>query len=163
MGFADGVLTALLLASGRLVGSRIVDASLAIRVALGALATSGFVFFVGRYAELRGQLVHAERQLNLTTRGRLATTRLGRAVQREALGDAAISGASCFVGALLPLSLSATVPGTPLLAVTVPLVMLGFMGLLLGKALGGSPVIWALSLIVGGIGMTALGWKLDLV
>ena len=114
MGLADGILSALLLASGRLLGSdRGVDASLALRVAAGALATSGFVFYVGRYAELRGRLMHAERQLNLTSRGRLATTHLGRAVLFEALGDAAVSGASCFAGALLPLSLSAALPSTP--------------------------------------------------
>jgi VIT1/CCC1 family predicted Fe2+/Mn2+ transporter len=164
MGLADGILTALLLASGRLLGgTRRVDSSLAIRVAISALATSGFVFYVGRYAELRGRLIHAERQLNLTTRGRLATTRLGRAVLLEALADAAVSGTACFAGALLPLSLAAAVPSAPQLSVLVPIGMLGLMGLVLAKALGGFPAVWVAGLVLGGCGMTALGWKLDLV
>jgi VIT1/CCC1 family predicted Fe2+/Mn2+ transporter len=164
MGLADGILTALLLASGRLLaGGHGVDGSLAMKVAIYALATSGFVFFVGRYAELRGRLIHAERQLNLTSRGHLATTRLGRAVLRDALGDAAASGASCFAGALLPLSLSAELPSAPLLAVLVPIGMLGVMGFVLAKSLGGSPLHWIAGLVVGGGVMTALGWKLDLM
>ena len=164
MGLADGILTALLLASGRLLAEgRGVDCSLASKVAIYALATNGFVFFVGRYAELRGRLIHAERQLNLTSRGHFATTRLGRAALRDAVRDTTASGASCFAGALLPLALSAGLPSLPLLAVLVPISMLGVMGFVLAKVLGGWPVLWAAGLLVGGIGMTALGWQLDLV
>lgn len=164
MGLADGILTALLLASGRILdGGRGVDASLAMRVAISALATSGFVFYVGRYSELRGRLIHAERQLNLAARGHLATTRLGHAVLVEAGRDAAVSGGACFGGALVPLSLAAGLPSWPLAAVLVPLGMLAAMGLVLGRMLGGSPAAWATALVVGGAAMTALGWELHLV
>jgi len=37
------------------------------------------------------------------------------------------------------------------------------MGFVLAKVLGGFRVVWAAGLLAGGVGMTVLGWKLDLV
>ena len=52
MGFVDGVLTALLLASGRIFDKGIeMTVPMALRIATGALATAGFVFYIGRYTE----------------------------------------------------------------------------------------------------------------
>jgi len=49
-------------------------------------ALSGaFVFFIAEYARVRDELVHAERQLNLTSHGRFAASRLGQTVFRETL------------------------------------------------------------------------------
>ncbi len=59
-------------------GESIFDFNLAIRVATAALVSGGFVFFVAKYAELRGQLIQAEKELNLTSHGKLATTTLGK-------------------------------------------------------------------------------------
>jgi VIT1/CCC1 family predicted Fe2+/Mn2+ transporter len=164
MGVADGVLTALLLASGRLLGpGEIVDGSLAVRVALGAMATGAFVFYVGRYADLRSRLIRAERQLNLASRGKLATTHLGRAVLGEAVRESAVSGASSFAGALVPLLLGAVTRAVPAVAVGVPIAILAAMGLVLARVVAGSPLVWAGGLVAGGIAMAALGWKLHLV
>jgi hypothetical protein len=128
MGLADGMLTALLLASGRLLGrGDPIDGGLALRVAVGAMATGAFIFYVGRYAELRGTLIRAEQQLNLTSRGKLATTRLGRAVLHEAVRDSAVSGVSSFAGALLALLLAVGLPSAPALARMIPVGMLAAM------------------------------------
>jgi len=164
MGLADGILTALLLASGRLLGrGDPMDGGLAFRVAVGAMATGAFIFYVGRYAELRGSLIQAERQLNLASRGKLATTRLGRAVLVEAARDSAVSGLSSFAGALLPLPLAVGVPSAPAVAVVLPLAMLAVMGAVLARVVAGSPAVWAGGLVVGGAAMAALGWELNLV
>jgi len=164
MGLSDGILTALLLASGRLLGrGDPMNAGLALRVAVGTMATGAFIFYVGRYAELRGTLIRAERQLNLTSRGKLATTRLGRVVLVEAVGDSTVSGVSSFVGALLPLLLAVGVPSVPPVAVAASIVMLAAMGAVLARVVAGSTTAWAGGLVVGGMAMAALGWKLNLV
>lgn len=164
MGLVDGILTALLLATGRLLGrGEPVNLSLAIRVAIGALATSGFIFYIGRYAGLRGRLVRAERELNLVRRGRLATTQLGRAVLLEAISDAVISGTFSFAGALLPLVLAVALPANPLISIVIPIALLGMMGFVLGKAVSGSSVLWAICLLFGGGVIAILGYALRLV
>lgn len=164
MGFIDGVLTAMLLAAGRVLGRGVpMDFSVALRVATGALATAGLIFYIGKYAELRTQLVRAEAQLNLMKRGKLATTHLGRRVLFDAIREAVLSGLFSFVSALLPLTLAAAFPWLPLLSITISLIGLGMMGVVLGIAVRGSPVVWALNLIIGGVLMTAIGFWLHLV
>jgi hypothetical protein len=164
MGLADGILTALLLASGRLLGrGEPMTGGLAVRVAVGAMATGAFIFYVGRYAELRGMLIRAERRLNLTSRGRLATTRLGRAVLVEALEDSAVSGIASFGGAMLRLLLAVGAPSVPALAIIASVAMLAVMGAALARVVAGSMPRWVGGLAAGGAAMVALGWELNLV
>jgi len=164
MGFVDGILTAMLLAAGRILRDEIpMTFPLALRIATGALATAGFVFYIGRYSELRSQLVRSEAQLNLTHKGKLATTHLGRKILYDAIREASLSGFSSFISALLPLTLAAIFPSVPLLSIIVSLLILGIMGRVIGKAVRGSPDIWAINLIAGGILMTVVGFWLHLV
>lgn len=164
MGLVDGILTAMLLAARKILGyGTPVDSATALKVALYAFATAGFVFYIGRYAELRSQLVHAAAQLNLRKRGRLATTHLGRMVLHEAVGEAFVSGGCSFISALLPLSLAAAFPSAPLFSVIISLLMLGLLGYLLGRAVRGSSVSWSISLVLGGLLMTGLGFSLHIM
>jgi|GEM_PF-429765 len=164
IGFVDGILTAMLLSTGRILGRGMpMNFSVALRVATGALVTAGFVFYIGRYAELRAQLVRSEAHLNLTQRGKLATTHLGRRVMLDAIREAILSGISSFISAFLPLILASVFPFIPLFSVIISLLTLGTMGIVLGKAVRGSLVVWAINLIGGGILMTAVGFWLHLV
>lgn len=111
LGLSDGVLTALTLATGSLVdGDRHIAMNMALRISASAFATGAFVFFVARYSQLRAQLVVAERQLNLTSHGRLASSKLGRTILREAIVAATLSSVSSFVGAMIPLLVAAPGP-----------------------------------------------------
>jgi hypothetical protein len=66
MGLVDGILTAMLLAAQRIISHEMpVDFASALKIAIFSLITSGFVFYIGRYAQFRAQLVHAAAQLNL--------------------------------------------------------------------------------------------------
>jgi VIT1/CCC1 family predicted Fe2+/Mn2+ transporter len=164
MGLVDGILTAMLLAAQKILGyGTPVDFGTALKVAIYALATAGFVFYIGRYAELRTQLVRAAAQLNLKKRGKLATTHLGRVVLHEAIGDAFVSGVCSFVSALLPLSLAAAFPYAPWLSVFVSLFLLGLLGAVLGKAVKGSSMSWSIGLVLGGLLMTVLGFCLHII
>jgi len=164
LGFTDGSLTALTLASGKLLGGHgAITVDLALRVALAAAASGAFVFFVARYSQLRGQLVHSERVLSLSARGSIAKTRLGRAVLAEAARDAGITTAASFPGALVPLAASALLPGPAWLGIAVSLALLGLMGLGLARALSGNPVRWALGLVAGALVLTLLGAQLQVV
>lgn len=164
-GLIDGILNALALAAGRLVhtGGEGATLSLAMRVSIAAGATTIFVFFVAHYAQLRLELVRHERELNFTEHGRLAATRLGRRVLLESLYKAMIASVFSLAGALFPLVLCTVLPTPAWLGLATTIIALGGLGALLARTFYGSPVIWSVGLLLGGIVLTFIGMKLDLV
>ena len=150
LGFCDGILTALVLAANRIMDAvQPMTLSLAFRIAAVALFSGAFVFFVARYAELRGELIRAERQLNLTSHGRLAAGALGLAVRKEAMLAAGASSSTAFCGALVPLLAAALVPNCRWTSIITALVVLASMGIGLSRALHGSPIRWLTGLVIG--------------
>jgi predicted membrane protein (TIGR00267 family) len=164
LGLTDGIMTALTLASGRLVQKGPpIPISLAFRIAVGALLSGAFVFFVARYAELRGQLIRAERQLNLLNHGKLATTALGRNVLLDAGLAALASCIAAFFGALFPLITSILIPAHGLFSISGALVALAILGSVLARVVYGSVLRWSLILVLGGIVLAAIGSYLRIV
>lgn len=162
-GLSDGILTALTLGAGHLrPGSEPMEPGLALRVAVAAALSGAFIFFVAHYAEQRGELAEAERQLNLTSHGPLATSNLGRAALYEAMGQSAIASGCTFCGALLPLLLSAWLPRPRWLGAAVALAALCLLGYFLARAVYGHPARWMASLVAGGVALAALGAWLDI-
>ncbi|WP_044370447.1 hypothetical protein [Streptomyces noursei] len=164
LGLADGILNALTLATARILGAHGegLDMSLSLRVATAALVTAVFTVYVAKYAVLRGQLVRAGHQLNLTSRGRLATTRLGRSALRQALLAASAAGISSFVGATIPLTAGAVLPGPSWLAIALAIALLAVLGLGLAAVVAGSAMRWACILAVGGVIIAAIGQELHI-
>lgn len=164
LGLADGILTAVTLAAGELTeNDPVMTLNRALRIAVGALVSGVFVFYVAQYSQLRGELVHAERQLNLLSHGRLASTRLGQSVQMEAIWTAVISSSASFVGALIPLLTGVLFPSWRWVAIASAVISLGFLGLALARVVHGSYLRWCLSLVVGGILLSAIGIELHIV
>jgi predicted membrane protein (TIGR00267 family) len=162
-GLSDGMLTALTLGAGHMLpASTPVSPGLALRVACAAALSGAFVFFVAHYAERRGELVEAERQLNLTSHGQLATSRLGRAVMREAAIQAAIASGCTFCGALLPLVVGTWIQQPRWLGAVVALAALCLLGYFLARTVYGSPFRWMTGLVLGGVALTLMGAWLDI-
>ena len=163
-GLIDGILTALTLASGKLFhqGNGI-SLTLVAKVGAVGACTTIFVFFVAHYVELRAELVRSERELNLLSHGRLATTRLGRTVFYEAFFGAIVASACSFLGAVIPLLFSLLLPGLPLLGLALTIVLLGALGALLAWSTFGSPIVWSIAMMTGGIVLTIIGVQLDIV
>jgi predicted membrane protein (TIGR00267 family) len=163
LGLSDGILNALVLASGALLRAReAVTVLLGVRVGVAALATAAFAVYVAKYADLRGQLARASRQLNLASRGYLAATQLGRHAAREAFLAMVIASAASFVGALLPLAAGALLPGPPWLPVAIAVAALAGLGGALGRVVGGNPARWAIVLTVGGIAVAIVGVQIHI-
>lgn len=163
-GICDGIQTALILAAGRVLDSASqMSASLVLRVAAVGGVSSLFVFFVGHYAFLRAQLTDAERQLNLTSGGRLASSKLGRAVLLDAAQGALLASVCSFCGALLPLVVGVAVPGFRWMAIAVSIFALTVLGVFLARAVHSSPFRWAAGLLISGALLTYLGIKLNII
>jgi VIT1/CCC1 family predicted Fe2+/Mn2+ transporter len=121
------------------------------------------VFCTAEYARLRGELVEAERQLNLTSHGRLAAGHLGRAIRRETIGSAARSSLANLVGAFFPLLTGAVFPRAAWLALAVAVIALALLGGALAYSIHGNLVGWALALAISGVLLALLGAELDVV
>lgn len=161
-GLVDGILNALTLAAGRLLKGGGADLMLIVRVGTATALTTVFVFFMAHYAEERAELSRAEQQLNLTSHGKLATSRLGRRALLEALGGALIAAACGLAGAMLSLLLCIWFPQPRWLGLAGDLVLLGLLGALLAKSFHGSALFWAAALIVGGAALTWAGVVIDI-
>ena len=164
LGFSDGILTALILAAGLLTeGKKTVTPGIAVRIATGALISGAFVFFVAHYAELRRELIRAERELSLMSHGKLAASHLGRAVLGEAIFSALISSVAAFLGALVPLGLAALVPAYRWVSIIAALVTLALLGIGLARAVHGSVLRWSIGLAAGGGVLCIIGTYLKIV
>jgi len=162
-GFVDGILNALTLASGRLLGSSDAPtATLALRVGAATAATTLFVFFVAHYAERRSELVHAEKELSLLSHGQLARTALGRRALKDAFAAAGLAAACGLAGAMVPLLLCLLVPAPRWLGVTLTIALLGVLGAVLARSFHGDAKVWALALVLGGVALTWLGLRLQI-
>lgn len=163
-GLTDGILTALTLGAGRLMdASTPVSVSLAFRVAGAASISGAFVFFVAHYADLRGELIEAERQLNLMAHGRLATTRLGEAVFREAFLQAIVASVCTFVGALLPMLIGTWHALPRYTSTAASMIALSVLGILLARVTAGRPWRWAGGLAIMGLALAGVGTVLQIV
>ncbi|WHX15962.1 DUF211 domain-containing protein [Streptomyces malaysiensis subsp. malaysiensis] len=146
------------LAAASLVGSGApVSYSLAFRVGLVALTTAAFAVFVADYADRRAYLMRASRQLNLTARGQLATTHLGRLAVARSLLATAIACTASFTGAMLPLLAGAALPGLSWIVVVLAVLALTVLGAALGHLFASSRIRWAATLGCGGVAVTWIG------
>ncbi len=164
LGLSDGILAALTLAAGRLLEEGApLGLSLAVRLAAASFASGAFVFFVSHYGELRLSLIRAERQLNLTTHGKLAASHLGHKVLWESIRAAATSSLFCFAGALVPLLAGVFVSRPTWIPLAVALAALGLLGAGIARVIRGRTVRWVLGLLTAGVVLTAVGAVLRIV
>lgn len=161
-GLVDGILNALTLAAGRMLKGTPADVGLAMRVGAAAGATTIFVFFMAHYAELRAELSRSERQLNLTSHGKLATSRLGLRALRESCSGATLAAACGITGSIVSLLLCVIMPEPRWLGPLCDIGLLGVLGLCLARSVHGSPWVWAPSIILGGLVLTWIGIAIDI-
>jgi VIT1/CCC1 family predicted Fe2+/Mn2+ transporter len=165
LGFTDGVLTALVLASGTISGSvhGWPGVLLAIKVGVFAFTSGFFVYFVSRFFELRHKLLEVGRQLSVTDRRALLSTSLGRTATLDSAIGAVTASCCSFLGGAFPLTIAALVPEIGAMGLLTALAILGIMGLALGRMTMGSPLVWAAGMVVGGGVVAAIGAQLRLL
>lgn len=164
LGVTDGVLTSLTLAAGRMIHPQNrLSGSIAVRVAIASALAGGIVFFTAEVARRNYELVHAERQLNLISRGYLATTRLGHFVLVESLEAAVIVMASNFLGALAPLLAGSIFKQYAWMPIGLAIILLGALGVSIAQVTHRGRILWATSLMVVGTTLALLGIWLHIV
>jgi VIT1/CCC1 family predicted Fe2+/Mn2+ transporter len=163
LGLVDGVLTSLTLSSGRIVLGEGVSGSLAFRIAGLTALSSAFVYFVAEYTSLRQSLIRAEKQLNITTPGKFATTALAQGVLVQASAETGIAIVCGFLGALIPLLVNVIFPGAGLVSIVVALCCLGLLGMFIARSIHASVIAWAGGLLACGVALSVIGAELRFV
>jgi hypothetical protein len=159
----DGILTALTLASGKLIYStQGTSISFSLRVGAATALTTLFVFFVAHYAQMRADIHRAERELNLKSHGKLAAGALGRRAVRESLLGSGLAAVCGLVGAMVPLLLCDALAKEPWLGLMISVGLLGLLGVALARSFQGTAIIWALTLMAGGCLLTWIGLQLNI-
>ncbi|WP_454887886.1 hypothetical protein [Sphingomonas oryzagri] len=161
-GLVDGILNALTLAAGRMLNGSGADLMLAARVGTATGLTTIFVFFMAHYAELRAEIARSERQLNLTSHGKLATSKLGQRAVRESIAGACLAAVCGVAGALLSLLFCIWFPHPRWIGPTGDILLLGILGIFLARSVHGSPFIWAPAIMLGGVALTFIGVEIDI-
>ena len=162
-GLIDGILNALILSARVLVDKSHLNAAFIGRVSAVAGLTTIVVFFIAHYAETRAELVRAEKQLNLTSHGYLAASRLGTLALVSSIKGAVIAAVCSTLGATVPLVLSLILVGPEALSISANLVLLAVLGAALAKSFHGSVAFWAITVAVVGAIFTWAGVALNLV
>lgn len=164
LGLSDGILNSLILAAGAIFkGTGGLSISISLRVAAVASLPALFTVFISNYANMRADLSRAERELNITKSGRLASSTIGKRLTHDAAADALQAAVASFIGALLPLIIALLLPNDPWVVVGITLFMLGLLGALLARIVANKPVMWFIVSVVGGAAIVAIGVKLNIV
>lgn len=162
LGFSDGILNALILASTALLKGHDITVSLAMKVGCVAFVTAIVTMFVADYAERRVNLSRSSQQLNLTAKGHLAATQLGRRVRREAAQSGLVASVSSFVGASVPLVVAGAMPSASWIGLVVAVILLGVLGAVLAVTMDGRWQWWTIGLVLAGAVVAAIGAQLDI-
>ncbi|AOV95789.1 hypothetical protein A9798_01720 [Edwardsiella hoshinae] len=135
-GAVSGTMSAALLAIGTLwAGAAPLARPMLLTIGAVSVLSSAFAFLLSHYAGLRDDLLHAERQLNLTASGRLASGILGRKIWRQAWHATlytALAYVFCFS---LPFLAAWPFPQVCWLPAAITLLLIVVMALLLARVM----------------------------
>ncbi len=164
IGITDGMITTLLFTAGEMLhGKENINLSLVIRLAIGVAFPNMFTFFVAEYTGLRQDLIHASRELNISSPMRLINSRLGKIILRKAIILTLIGTISGFIGAVLPLLISTAIPNISWLPIAISISILGIFGVILSIYIHGKPIRWFVAMVFVGILFTITGSMLHIV
>lgn len=165
LGLIDGILTVLALATGHVLkhGETPITLSLSLKVAFATAVSGACIYFFSEYSRQRHRLIHAEKQLNLATHGRLATTHIGRQILRETLWGVLVSSIFNFAGGMLPFSTAMIFPQAQWVAIVIALLMLVLLGIGIASLVYGNALAWSVSLVLAGAFVAFIGYKLNVV
>lgn len=164
LGLSEGIITVLAFIAKKLVNStHVVTLGFALRLSLAAFITTGFVYYVSQYVDLRRQLLHAERELNLTSSGKLAMTNLGRQIIIESCITSFIASMAAFIGALIPTLIAISLQQYKWSSIFSSIMTLGILGLMLSRLVNGNKLAWVMTLTISGLLITYIGMQLNIV
>jgi VIT1/CCC1 family predicted Fe2+/Mn2+ transporter len=163
IGLSDGIITALILASGGILGKSNIDLFEAFRISFGSAFAGAFSYFIAQYAGLNEELHRTALQLNLKSTDYLLKGHLGIQIFIESLLGAFIAAFFGFLGALIPLSSSLIIRSNIEIPLLLSYTSLAVLGLFISKTTAGRSRFWVIVMVIVGIIVTVAGYELKLI
>lgn len=165
LGLIDGILSVLTLATGKVLDKmgEGFSLNLALRVAFVTAISGCFVYFISEYSKQRNSLIKAEKELNLARHGKFVTSNLGKQILKETFIGVLVSGSFSFFGAFIPISGAVFFPKYSWLSIIIALLILAALGFSVARLVYGNSVRWVLALVVTGIAVSFIGYKLHII
>jgi predicted membrane protein (TIGR00267 family) len=165
LGLIEGILTVLTLATGRVLDKKgeVFSLGLALRIAFVTAICGGVVYFYSEYTKQRHTLIKFEKELNLSYHGKLVKSNLGKQILKETIIGSSFSGFFSFSGAFLPISGAVFFPQYSWIPVIIALLILAALGLNVAKLVYGNSISWVLALLLTGITVSFIGYKLHVI
>jgi len=163
IGLSDGIITALILASGGIIGKSSIDLYLAFKISFGSAFAGTFSYFIAQYAGLNEELHRTAVQLNLKSTDYLLKGHLGTEIFVESLIGAFIAALFGFLGALIPLSSSLIIKNNIFIPLSLSYISLAILGLFISKTTAGRAGFWISVMVIVGIIVTIAGYYLKLI
>lgn len=164
LGLIDGILTVLALATGHVLQSgSTLSLTLALKVAFATSLSGACIYFFSEYSRQRQTLIHSEQELNLASHGKLATTQLGKQILQETAVGMLISSIFNFLGVMIPLSVAVMFPKIQWIAILIAIMMLVILGILIARLVFGNAWLWVSALVIAGLIVSFVGYKLHVV
>jgi VIT1/CCC1 family predicted Fe2+/Mn2+ transporter len=163
IGLSDGIITALILASGGILIRGSIDLFEAFKISFGSAFAGAFSYFIAQYAGLNEELHRTALQLNLKSTDYLLRGHLGIEIFSESLVGALIAALFGFLGALIPLSSSLIIKGNIVIPLSISYFSLAVLGLFISKTTAGRARFWVIVMVIVGIIVTVAGYELKLI
>ncbi|KJE49940.1 MULTISPECIES: hypothetical protein [Acidiplasma] len=163
IGLSDGIITALILASGGILAHNGISIFLAFKISFGSAFAGTFSYFIAQYAGLNEELHRTALQLNLRSTSYLLKGKLGDRIFLESIAGSLMAALCGFAGALIPLLSSLIIKNNIIIPLAFSYISLGVLGLFISKTTAGSAKLWVLIMILIGIIVTVAGFYLKLI
>ncbi|MEM0139136.1 MAG: hypothetical protein QXZ44_00775 [Ferroplasma sp.] len=163
IGLSDGIITALILASGGIVSSDKISLFLALKISFGSAFAGAFSYFIAQYAGLNEELHRTAIQLHLKSTDYLLKGHLGLQIFSESLLGALIAAFFSFLGALIPLSSSLIILHNIIIPFSLSYLSLAILGLFISKTTAGKARFWVTVMVIVGVIVTVAGYELKLI
>ena len=163
IGLSDGIITALILASGGIIGNTHINLYLAVKISFGSAFAGAFSYFIAQYAGLNEELHRTARQLHLKSTNYLLRGHLGSEIFIESIIGALIAAVFGFLGALIPLSSSLMIKNDIFIPLIFSYLSLAILGFFISKTTAGRAPFWITVMVTVGVIVTIAGYYLKLI
>ena len=162
LGFTDGIITALMISSYLILNDRSMPVELALRISTGSAAVGTFSYFIASFASNRAELTRISKHMNPSRPSGKVSGSLLNDVYLDSLVGTVVSGASSFLGSMIPLG-AYSLSSSRLIVLVVTQVSLAVLGYSLSRTLKSNSVAWIAGMFAFGVVVILIGLYVKII
>ncbi len=163
LGFTDGIITALMISSYLILNDIHMSLSFAFRISLGSAAVGTFSYFIASFASNRAKLTRLSKHINPYRPTGMISGALLNDAFTDALFGTMISGASSFLGSMIPLGTFSLTGSNAIIVVVVTEAALSILGFSLSRSLKSNSIPWIFGMFTFGVAVMLIGFYVKIV